>query len=132
MINLLLELKFDLFIRMTYFVKMESDNSARNIIINMVITLGCIVSLSFARCTFCNWYGCNSMMSFMGTDMICNACVDVAYHLKNYQIALYGSVFTLLSYKMTNLVNLATSSKELIFKDYSLGINSPRKLGVED
>jgi hypothetical protein len=98
---------------------------------NMVLTLAFMIGLSFGSYQFCTWYGCNGWSSFMRSDLICNACVDTAYHLKNYQISLYGSVFTLITYKMTTLVNRAASSDKYIFEDYSLGKNSPRTLKVK-
>ena len=110
----------------------ETDNSACKNFINLIMTLGVMTGLSFGSFIFCNWYGCNSWMSFIRADLICNACVDTAYHLKNYQVALYGSMFTLITYKMTNLVSRASAPTiTYIFEDYSLGINSPRRLRVK-
>ena len=110
----------------------ETDNSACKNFINLFITLGVMTGLSFGSFIFCNWYGCNSWMSFIRADLICNACVDTAYHLKNYQVALYGSMFTLITYKMTNPVSRASApTNTYIFEDYSLGINSPRRLRVK-
>ena len=110
----------------------EQDNSACKNFINLIITLVTMVGLSFGSYTFCTWYGCNSWTSFMRADLICNACVDAAYHLKYYQVALYGSMFSLITYKMTSLVNRASApTNTFIFEDYSLGINSPRQLNVK-
>ena len=110
----------------------EQDNSACKNFINLIITLVTMMGLSFGSYTFCTWYGCNSWTSFMRADLICNACVDAAYHLKNYQVALYGSMFSLITYKMTSLVNRASApTNTFIFEDYSLGINSPRQLNVK-
>ena len=87
----------------------EQANSVCKNFINFVITLATIVGLSFGSYIFCIWYGCNSWTSFMGADLICNGCVNAAYHLKNFQIALYGSMFTFHTYKMTGMVNKASS-----------------------
>jgi len=88
-----------------------------------------MIGLSFGSYQFCNWYGCNGWTTFLRYDLICNACVDTAYHLKNYQISLYGSVFTLVTYKMTSFINKAGSPAEkYIFEDYLLGKKSPRRL----
>ena len=97
--------------------------------INLVLTFGIILGLSIGSYQMCNWYGCNGWSAFLRSDLICNACVDVAYHLKNYQISLYGSVFTLITYKMSSFVNKAGAATETyIFEDYTLGKNSPRTL----
>ena len=110
----------------------EIKNSSCKNFINLIVTLCSMIGLSFGSFTFCTWYGCNSWMSFMRADLICNACVDTAYHLKNYQIALYGSMFTLITYKMTSLVNRASApTNTYIFEDYSLGVNSPKRLRVK-
>ena len=110
----------------------EIKNSSCKNFINLIVSLGVMTGLSFGSFTFCTWYGCNSWMSFMRADLICNACVDTAYHLKNYQVALYGSMFTLITYKMTSLVNRASApTNTYIFEDYSLGRNSPRRLRVK-
>lgn len=107
----------------------EKDNSAFKNFMNLWLTLGFMTGISFSSYQLCNWYGCNSWTGFMRADLICNACIDISYHLKNYQIALYGSIFTLLSYKMTSLINRAGApTDKYIFEDYSLGRNSPRRL----
>ena len=96
---------------------------------NLILTLGFLTGLSFGSYQFCNWYGCNNWLSFMRTDLICNACIDASYHLKNYQISLYGSIFTLTTYQITTLINKASApSEKYIFEDYSLGKKSPRNL----
>ncbi len=105
-----------------------SGNSCKKFV-NISMTLGLMIGLSYGSYQFCNWYGCNGWSAFLRSDLICNACVDAAYHLKNYQISLYGSIFTLITYQMTSLVNKAGSSTETyIFEDYKLGKNSPRTL----
>ena len=100
----------------------EQDNSVCKNFINLVIILATIVGLSFGSYTFCTWYG----------------CVNAAYHLNNFQIVLYGSMLSLITYnslityKMTSLVNKASSpTATFIFEDYSLGRNSPRRLNVK-
>jgi len=86
--------------------------------INLLLTLGFMGGLSFGSFQFCNWYGCNGWSSFLRADIICNACVDTGYHLKNYQISLYGSLFTLLSYQLTSLISRAGSQTDTyIFED---------------
>ena len=98
-------------------------------IMNLIFTLGLLTSISFGSYQFCNWYGCNGWTSFMRTDLICNACTDASYHLKNYQVSLFGSLFTLITYQMTTLINKASApSENYIFEDYSLGKKSPRTL----
>tara|TARA_B100000161_G_C33255007_1_gene283084 strand:- start:58 stop:270 length:213 start_codon:yes stop_codon:yes gene_type:complete len=67
----------------------------------------------------------------MRTDLICNACTDASYHLKNYQTSIYGSMFTLVTYQFTTLINKASSQSDtFIFEGYSLarGEKSPRSL----
>ena len=97
--------------------------------INIFLTLGLLLGLSYGSYQLCNWYGCNGWSAFLRSDLICNACLDAAYHLKNYQISLYGSVFTLLTYKLSELISRASSPTETyIFEDYTLGKNSPRTL----
>jgi len=97
--------------------------------VNLFVTLFAMTGLSFGSYHFCNWYGCNGWLSFMRTDLICNACVDIGYHLKNYQISLYGSVLTLVSYQFSKLINKASfDSDKYIFEEYDLGKKSPRKL----
>ena len=100
----------------------EQDNSVCKNFINLVIILATIVGLSFGSYTFCTWYG----------------CVNAAYHLNNFQIVLYGSMLSLITYnslityKMTSLMNKASSPTDtFIFEDYSLGRNSPRRLNVK-
>jgi hypothetical protein len=100
--------------------------------INILITSGFLTGLSFLSYQFCNWYGCNGWISFMRSDLICNACVDISYHLKNYQISLYGSIFTLVTYQMTTLINRTSSLTEsYVFEEYELGKKSPRSLKVK-
>ena len=99
---------------------------------NMILTLVFMIGLSFGSYQFCTWYGCNGWSSFMRSDLICNACVDTAYHLKNYQISLYGSVFTLITYKMSSFINKsAAPADKYIFEDYLLGKKSPRSLKIK-
>ena len=85
--------------------------------INMFSVFGFLSGLSFASHQLCNWYGCYSWFYFLRTDMICNMCTDISYHLKNYHISLYASGITIITYKITNLVNLAsTKSDKLLFE----------------
>ena len=99
-------------------------NSSFKNFINLILTLGFMAGLSFCSLYFCNWYGCNSLSSFFRADLLCNACVDASYHLKNYQISLYGSIFTLITYKLTSLINRAKCpSNQFIFEDYSFNKN---------
>lgn len=101
--------------------------------VNLFLTLFALTGLSVGSYQFCNWYSCDGWISFMRSDLICNACVDTAYHLKNYQISLYGSVFTLLSYQLTTLINRASfDGDKYIFEEYDLGKKSPRKLKVSE
>lgn len=98
---------------------------------NLIFTLGLLTSISFGSYQFCNWYGCNGWLSFMRTDLICNACTDASYHLKNYQTSIYGSMFTLITYQFTTLINKASSQTDTyLFEDYSLsrGEKSPKTL----
>ena len=101
---------------------------------NLILTLGFLTGLSFGSYQFCNWYGCNNCLSFMRADLIYNACTDANYHLKNYhlknyQTYIYGSIFTLITYQFTTLINKASSKSDTyIFEDYSLGKKSPRSL----
>lgn len=97
--------------------------------VNLFITLSLMTGLSFGSYQFCSWYGCNGWLSFIRADLICNACIDTSYHLKNYQISLYGSTFTLLSYQLTKLINRASVDDDTyIFEEYELGKKSPRQL----
>lgn len=103
--------------------------SAFKNLINLILTLGFILLLSYFSYEFCNWYGCSSWSYLLRSDLICNACTDISYHLKNYQISIYGGMFTLVSYHLTTLINKATApSDKYIFEDYNLGRNSPRSL----
>ena len=96
---------------------------------NLIFTLGFFSSLSLLSYQFCSWYGCNGWFAIMRADLICNACTDASYHLKNYQVSLFGSLFTLITYQMTTLINKASApSDNYIFEDYNLGKNSPRTL----
>lgn len=102
---------------------------------NLILTLGFLTGLSFGSYQFCNWYGCNNWyacnnwLSFMRVDLICNACTDANYHLKNYQTSIYGIIFTLITYQFTTLINKSSSKSDTyIFEDYSLGKKSPRSL----
>ena len=108
------------------------ENNAFKNFMNLILTLGIVTGLSLFSYRFCYWYGCNSFMKFMGTDLVCNACIDSTYHLKNYQISLYGSVFTLVTYKMTTLMNRASSpTQTYMFEDYVPGRNSPPRLRLK-
>ena len=105
--------------------------SAFKNLINLILTLGFILLLSYFSYEFCNWYGCSSWSYLLRSDLICNACTDISYHLKNYQVSIYGGMFTLVSYHLTTLINKATApSDRYIFEDYSLarGEKSPRSL----
>ena len=104
------------------------NNSFKNFM-NLLMTFGLMIGLSFGSYQFCNWYGCSSWSGFMRADLICNACVDTAYHLKNFQVSLYSGIFTLVTYKLTSFVNKANApTDKYIFEDYILGKNSPRIL----
>ena len=99
---------------------------------NLILTLGFLTGLSFGSYQFCNWYGCNNWLSLMRADLICNACIDTSYHLKNHRTSIYGSIFTLITYQFTTLINKASSrSDTYLFEDYSLGKKSPRSLKVK-
>ena len=109
---------------------MEND-SLKNFM-NLIFTLSVMCGLSFFSYQFCNWYGCNSLWALLRADLICNACTDSSYHLKNYQISLYGSLFTLLSYQLTSLISKAGAQTDtFIFEDYHLGKKSPRSLKLK-
>ena len=100
---------------------MAEEESIFKNFVNLILTFGFMIGLSFGSFTLCTWYGCNSWSSFMRAD-----------HLKNYQISLYGSTFILVSYKITSLVNRAGSpTNKYIFEDYSLGRNSPKRLKLK-
>ena len=92
-------------------------NADIKIFIN-IISMTCFIgSLSFTSHQLCNWYGCYNWNYFLRTDMICNACTDVSYHLKNYHVSLYASAITIATFKMTTLVNSATTkSDKLLFE----------------
>ena len=86
-----------------------------------------MAGLSFSAYRLCEEYGCDSWTSFLGADIICNTCVDMKYHLKNFQISLYGSIFTLITYQLSSLIKRAGAPSETyIFQDYKLGKNSPK------
>lgn len=105
--------------------------SAFKNLINLILTLGLILLLSYFSYEFCKWYGCSSWSYLLRSDLICNACTDISYHLKNYQISIYGGMFTLVSYHLTTLINKATApSDKYIFEDYGLVQEgkSPRSL----
>ena len=92
-------------------------NSDLKMLINMLSALGILSGISLCTHQLCNWYGCYSWSYFLRTDMLCNMCTDISYHLKNYHISLYASVATLASYKMTSLINSATvKSDKLLFE----------------
>ena len=85
--------------------------------LNMVSAFGFISGISFLSHQLCYWHGCYSWYSFLRTDMVCNMCTDISYHLKNYNISLYASGVTLVTYKMSNFVNLAAAkSDKLLFE----------------
>tara|TARA_B100002019_G_scaffold33299_1_gene27283 strand:+ start:5339 stop:5668 length:330 start_codon:yes stop_codon:yes gene_type:complete len=105
--------------------------SAFKNLMNLILTLGFIVLLSYFSYEFCNWYGCNSWSYLLRSDLICNTCIDISYHIKNHQLSIYGGIFTLVSYHLKNLINKATSlSDKYIFEDYDLarGEKSPKSL----
>jgi len=100
--------------------------------LNLILSMSFMIGLSASSYQFCNWYGCHGWSSLFRSDLICNACIDTAYHLKNYQISLYGSVFTLITYKMSSFINKAsTPTDKYIFEDYLLGKKSPRSLKIK-
>ena len=85
--------------------------------INMASAFSILSGLSFGSHQLCSWYGCYNWYSFIRTDMVCNMCTDISYHLKNYHISLYASAATLVTYKMTTFINLASSkSDKLLFE----------------
>ena len=89
------------------------------ILLSLIAMMGFMGCLSLGSFMFCDWYGCNSMSSFFRADLICNMCTDISFHLKNYQIALYGSAATLIAYQMTSLVNKAgTTTDKFFFENY--------------
>ena len=82
--------------------------------INIISMFGILGGISCGSHLVCNWWGCYNWYNFMRTDMICNMCTDISYHLKNYHISLYASGVTLVTYKMTSLVNLASTKTDKI------------------
>jgi hypothetical protein len=88
---------------------MKIDSCFR-IFANVFMTTVFTGGISFSTLEFCNWWGCNTWTAIFRTDLVCNACTDVSYSLKNYQTSLYGTMFSVLSYQMTELVNKAVSS----------------------
>ena len=110
------------------------ENNIFKNFMNLILILFLMAGLSICSLLFCSWYGCNSltMSNFFRADLICNTCIDSMYLLKNYQISLYGSVFTLVTYKMTTLMNRASSpTQTYIFEDYVPGRNSPPRLKIK-
>ena len=93
-----------------------ANNVFKNFV-NLVTTMSFMTGLSFFSYQFCDWYGCHGWSAFLRADLICNACTDASYHLKNYQISLYGSVFTLITFKMTTLISKAGSPTDTTFFD---------------
>ena len=83
------------------------------------LTLSLLMSLSYGSYQFCNWYECDLWSSILRGDLICNACIDASYHLKNLQMTLYGSLFTFLTYKMTSLVNKVISASDSLYSSDS-------------
>ena len=57
----------------------KNDSAFKNVAY-LFLTLGLMTGLSIGSYQLCNWYGCNSWSGFMRADLICNACIDVAYH----------------------------------------------------
>jgi|TARA_Y100000385_G_scaffold284641_1_gene343022 hypothetical protein len=97
---------------------MTDKESCMKMFVNILGTSFVIGGISFGSFEFCNWYGCNGWTTFLRSDIICNGCTDISYHLKNYQTSLYGSLFTVVSYKMTSLINRAgASSDKYMFED---------------
>lgn len=92
-------------------------NSDFKTFFNILSVFGLLSAISFSSHQFCNWYGCYSWFYSLRTDMICNVCTDISYHLKNYHMSLYASGVSLVTYKLTSLVNLASSnSDKLLFE----------------
>jgi len=107
------------------------NNNHKIKFINIMITTFILGSFSYINQIFCQWWGCNniSFINILRGDLICNSCLDISYHLKNHQIAIYSGIFALLSSKLTHLIYKAESSThKYIFEDYSLGKKSPREL----
>ena len=99
---------------------------------NLLLTIGLMTGLSYGSYQFCNWYGCDGWSAILRSDLICNACVDASYHLKNHQLSLYVGVFTLITSKLSSLISKASSSSDnYIFEEYELGKKSPRSLKVK-
>ena len=99
---------------------------------NLLLTLGAMTGLSYGSYQFCNWYECDGWSAFLRSDLICNACVDASYHLKNHQLSLYGGVFTLITCKLSSFISKASSpSEKYIFEEYDLGKKSPRSLKLK-
>jgi hypothetical protein len=100
---------------------------------NLLLTLGAMTGLSYGSYRFCNWYECDGWSAFLRSDLICNACVDVSYHLKNHQLTLYAGVFTLFTSKLSSFISKASSSSSdnYIFEEYELGKKSPRSLKLK-
>ena len=98
-------------------------------LINLMLTLGLLILLSYISYEFCNWYGCSIWSYLLRSDLICNACTDISYHLKNHQLSIYGGIFTILAYRLSKVINEAIVITDVyIFEDYDLGRNSPRSL----
>ena len=112
----------------------EQEQSALKKFTYIMITTFIMSGCSFLSQIVCQWWGCYDItfVNLFRADLICNTCTDVSYHLKNHQIAIYGSVFTLLTCQLTNLINRVESPiNKYIFDDYPLGKKSPRKLKLK-
>jgi len=108
----------------------EKSDKCSHIMITAFVTGG----LSMIGQMACQWWGCYeiSFINIFRGDLICNSCIDMSYHLKNHQIAIYGSLFALLSAQLTKFINNSIPIEIPTFADYSLGKNSPRKLNIKE
>ena len=64
-----------------------------------LLTLVMIMMINFVFFSTCNYFDCYqvSFMNLLRTNLICNGCTSLTYHIMNYQMGIYlglGVYFT--------------------------------------
>jgi len=65
-----------------------------NEIKRVLITIVLITSINFLYFSVCNYFECYqlSFMNLMKTNLICNGCNSLTYHIMNYQMEIYLAI----------------------------------------
>ena len=74
---------------------------------NILLPISVMILLnivSFSECTFLGCYNLD-FSNFFRVNLLCNACTDLSYHLKEYQLQIYFSIGGILLKTSNDFIN---------------------------